>query len=203
MDAKEFTKLAAGLKLSSEQIEMARRVLVGGESRANVAASARDPSRVSKVLYGRLQNALAKILGLKLEQEGVPPNWRVVTVVVPKTTAEAIREMERQAHADRMERTIADTSLEGAREVPVRRRRKKKAAAVGSPLRSKVGGVRIALGAEGLETKMARVRKTAGSKAAAPKSKATSSKKAPVKPQKTRTKAATRKARTKKKSRAR
>lgn len=182
MDAREFAELTVGLRLSSEQLDMARRVLVGGEPRAAVAADARGTGRVSKVLYGRLQTALDRIMGRKLEKEGVPHNWRVVTVVVPKTVADKVREIARQARADRIDRVITDTSLKGAREVPTPRRRKMPPAA-GSPVGGRVGGIRITLGAEGLETAVVKPRKPKAKpkikskKTASPKSRAATPKK--------------------------
>lgn len=90
MTPQQFDRLAARTRLRDRARRMARAVLVDGLSKSAAA-------RLEGVTPEAARQAADRIL-LELRREGgYPPDWQVVTVVVPAELAQDIRDRARHA----------------------------------------------------------------------------------------------------------
>lgn len=78
-------------RMKPRNIELARRVLVGGESAVRLANEA-----------GMTPSTLKKLV-TKIRRLAVPEGWRTITVTLPENVAQGVEQMEIQAYTDYLE----------------------------------------------------------------------------------------------------
>lgn len=90
MTPAEFDRLAARTKLRERAREAARLVLVEGLSLA-------ESSRRIGITAQCIHTARKAILRELREEQGTPPDWQVVTVLVPPSVAAKVRKLAESA----------------------------------------------------------------------------------------------------------
>ena len=99
MELSEFERLARGTRLSERGREAVRRVLVGGEAQADVA---RDLGVHRQAVHQAIQSLLRR--RRSFQGRRIPADWITLTVSVPPELADTIRQMAKDAQANREDR---------------------------------------------------------------------------------------------------
>lgn len=99
MELSEFERLARLTRLSERGREAVRRVLVSGESQADVA---RDLGVHRQAVHQAIQSLLRR--RRSFQGRRIPHDWITLTVSVPPGMADTIRQMASEAQANREDR---------------------------------------------------------------------------------------------------
>jgi hypothetical protein len=111
LSATEFDEAVASTRISAKNVMLAKAVLVDGLPVGAVADDVGITHQAVSGLVGRIWNIYCRLNGL-------PPDWRRVTVTVPQAMAETIESMAAKAASElRGGRNIAATAFSHERKL--------------------------------------------------------------------------------------